>query len=279
MGFKVLESENSLIFQIITTDTLNIEDVEFCRKELLKKEALYSLVMLDLSVVQTADANALKILAEVGSELLVKNQRFMVIGGDSIISLIRASGYSGCLPCYVGVIPVSKVKAESESSQEIDLDLLFKFALPAVQENLRIYAKKKVTLGDRSVVSDASQVVADIAGIGGFFCNHRRGNIILSFGRDSYLNIVSSIMKEEFVKIEPPVSDWASELVNSVLGKVKSDLRAVGFSCSFGIPAVFSGNELEDFYLKKALNNIQFVRCSGDFGSFFVGLFLAPKDV
>lgn len=278
MAFRLLTSHKALIFQIVSSD-LKIDDAESCRKEILNNKSLYSLIMLDLSKVQSVDLNALKILADLGRTLQIeKTSRLMVIGDEAMVRMIREKDYSEVLPCYVGVVPVPISGDEVNIPKEITTQEFFNVTLPAIKENLRTYAKMNVSFSSPSVCSQKDRPVVDIAGVGGFFCNHRKGSLMLCFKQESYVKIVSAIMKKEFVKIEPLITDWSAELVNSILGRVKSDLRSAGYTFSAGIPTVFSGKDLEVFYSTKLPAKLDFVRCTGDFGEFFVELILTNMD-
>ncbi len=278
MALRLITSNKSFIVQVNSTQVLADVDAEACKFEILKHKKSYSLIMLDLSGIQMVSNSALKILVEIGTAIADKSCRLMVTVSESLNKIIHEQGYSEVLPCYVGVVPISGASEDSIAKSEIDSNIFFKVTLPAIRDNLKIYAKKSVTFGEKFSCSQENRPPADIAGVGGFFCNHRRGNLILSFTKDSYLKIVSSIMKAQFTQIEPIISDWAAELVNSILGKVKSDLRSDGFIFSAGIPTVLLGKDLEVMYSSRATHPSDLVKCSGNFGEFFVELVLTHSD-
>lgn len=276
MSFRLLTSHNALIFQM-TSNYLGMDDAKCCKSEVFKVKDLYSLVMLDFSQVTSLDEEALKLLAETGTALIGQKPRIMVIANRNFTQIVDKKGYAEALPYYVGVAPVISEK-EQKSLPELSAESLLKVVGPAVQESLRVYAKLDVLCEAPTVYTGENRPHVDLAGVGGFFSNNIKGNLLLCFKTESFLKTVSAIMKKEYPHIVPEISDWAAELVNSVFGKVKIDLKAMGYSFSSGIPAVFAGKDLEVFYSTKTACTINVMRCSGSFGEFFIELMMAGQD-
>jgi hypothetical protein len=77
-------------------------------------------------------------------------------------------------------------------------------------------------------------------------------------------------MHRIYTEVEPSISDWSAELVNSILGRVKSDMKKKGYDFTMGIPTVFVGNDLELFYSTKVPNIFDYVKCCGPFGECYL---------
>jgi len=278
MSFRLVTSHKAQIFQV-TTDHLIVADAEACKNEILANKSTFSLVMLDLSKVKIVDSEALNTLAEIGRVFSKdKSGRIMVIGDELVIKAIRDKGLADVLPCYTGVVPVPSEENKSKTLSEMNPEFFFKVTLPAIKENLKIYAKMDADFGKPTVCLQKDRPMADIAGVGGFFCNNRKGSLMLCFKEESYVKIVSSIVKKKHLQLEPKISDWSAELVNSILGRVKSDLRTLGYTFNAGIPAVFVGKDLEVFYSKKLATKLDIVKCTGEFGEFYVELMLTDIE-
>jgi CheY-specific phosphatase CheX len=161
---------------------------------------------------------------------------------------------------------------------QMTAETLLKFAFSAMSESLKVYGKLDVDLGKHKVLKLENMPSVDFAGIGSFFCGRTKGTFLLCFKQESYEKLVAALTKTEFSKNEPSHVNWLSELVNSILGRVKADVYSIGHTCKIGIPAVFHGKELELFYSTKMPAQLDLIECTGLFGEFFVGVILANTD-
>ncbi len=278
MDFRLHTAQQALIFQVFSSN-FGLSEAENCRIEVLKVKEPYTLVMFDFSKVSSIESVGLDVLAHLSGSILAQNRRVMVIASDHLTQRIEDCGYSGVLPCFVGVVPkVDDLIVDSKKNQEIDAVAFMQVVIPAVRDNLSVYAQLSSNFGIPRVCTQKDRPAVDIAGVGGFFCNNQKGNLLLCFQTESFLKVVSAIMKRKYLEVEPGISDWAAELANSVLGKVKTDLKAEGYSFSSGIPAVFAGKDLEVLYSTKLPPRLDIVQCSGEFGEFYIEIMMVPND-
>jgi CheY-specific phosphatase CheX/anti-anti-sigma regulatory factor len=279
MAFRALSSQQSFVFQV-TSSHLAKSDAENFKREILNLgvNGFHLLVIVDFSSVSSLDEGVLQIFAEVAKGLSVQNQRVMVIANRNFTQILDSQGYNDVLPYYVGASPVLG-GVNDKNLTEMTGSTLLNIVGPAIQENLRVYAKLTLICDSPVVRTQHNRPNTDIAGVGGFFCNHLLGNLLLCFDTKSFLKIVSAIMKREYQEVVPEISDWAAELVNSVLGKVKVDLKAQGYHFNSGIPTVFSGRELAVFYSSKLPSQSDMMRCHGEFGEFFVEAMMSKQGL
>jgi len=77
----------------------------------------------------------------------------------------------------------------------------------------------------------------------GFVCPQMRGSLVLSANHGILRS--SCPVRTSGVEIDPDtLQDWAGELANQLLGRLKSRLLAHGVTIQFGIPTTVSGLEL-----------------------------------
>lgn len=270
MAFRLLTSEKAVIFQMISS-SINSAEAESCRTEISNVMAGYSLIVLDFTKVAQIDSDALLALSEVSKKLVPGKQRLMVTVSQEIATKIRSEGLGQLLPCYVGVGSIVDMPSESPLP-EMNGTRFLKSSVAAVLENLRTYAKVEAKCEEPVPCSMDELADIDIVGVAGFSCDSRKGNLMLGFRRDSYLKTVSAIMKKPISSVEFPFADWAGELTNSVLGRIKVELKGQGYAVNVGIPVVYMANDLAKFRTTQVPVSMDKMLCKGSFGEISVAV-------
>ncbi len=70
------------------------------------------------------------------------------------------------------------------------------------------------------------------------------GSVIISFTKESILEIVSKMLGEEFTEITPDVEDAVGEITNMIVGGAKRILSSKGFKFDMAIPTIIKGENV-----------------------------------
>ncbi len=71
-----------------------------------------------------------------------------------------------------------------------------------------------------------------------------RGNIVLSWNLDVYIKISNAIFKDEYKEYCEDIKDMGMEILNTIVGNSRSELRAKGIFIEMAIPNGFIGNQI-----------------------------------
>jgi CheY-specific phosphatase CheX len=267
VGIKV--KENTLVVQS--------NDVVFDQSTVQKYissvdlNAVGEVIVFDLSKIKTAKTEALKELADTAEQLKDKKGQFIILSSKELFQAIQDAKLDGILKCYLGV-ESAVLATRAKTTPRLSIEELLKLMLKGVEETFKSYAKVAITTETAIRCEGQGIPSVEIAGVGSFICNDTKGMVTLAFPLNTYLGVISRIMKKEYKQIAPEVRDWASEFINSSLGQVKRTLSGEGYNMNCPIPTAIQGNDLKIFHTK----NIPFmvVPCNTDFGQFYVELIL-----
>ena len=83
----------------------------------------------------------------------------------------------------------------------------------------------------------------DISGIIGL-AGEKRGAVVISFSEKCILNIVTSMLGENYTSLDnEDVQSAVGELVNMISGDARTKLEAIGIKLESGLPSVVMGHE------------------------------------
>ena len=86
------------------------------------------------------------------------------------------------------------------------------------------------------------QIIGTIALVSDVFT----GNISLCFPEQSFLNIVSQMLGEEYTELDDEISDAVSEILNIIFGMAKAELNdQFGHTIQKAIPSVIVGSDIQ----------------------------------
>lgn len=71
-----------------------------------------------------------------------------------------------------------------------------------------------------------------------------RGNIVLSWNLDVYIKISNAIFKDNFKDYCQDIKDLGMEILNTIVGNSRSDLRSKGIFIEMTIPNGFIGSQI-----------------------------------
>lgn len=101
------------------------------------------------------------------------------------------------------------------------------------------FLKISVQAGKPYVNSD-SQKLLEVSGIIGL-AGETEGAVVISFARDTAINIMSEFAKKKFVALTNEVLDSVGEIVNIIAGNAKKDLEF--WRINISLPGVIVGQE------------------------------------
>ncbi len=99
------------------------------------------------------------------------------------------------------------------------------------------YLDLRVTSGKPYLLKDP-QALYEVSGIIGL-AGETRGAVVLSFGRETAIKIVSRLAKQEYLALGNEVLDGVGELINIIAGNAKQDL--LEFRIEISLPGVITG--------------------------------------
>ncbi len=125
-----------------------------------------------------------------------------------------------------------------------DKRLLNAFA-DGVTKTLQMMANTTVTYGKPTIETNYV-LKGNIAGLVGMTAPPLRGQLSLSFPKNSILLIVENMLGEKNTEITQEVSDAVGELTNMIYGTAKTTLNQLGYNFEMALPTVING----DFHMK-----------------------------
>ncbi len=100
------------------------------------------------------------------------------------------------------------------------------------------------------------QPLGDIAGIMPMASPHVRGQLVVSFTKESILGISSKMLGEEFLELNDDVKDVVGEITNMATGGAKARLDQEGFDFDMARPYVVLKKDYEGLNLPSEKSQI-----------------------
>ncbi len=127
---------------------------------------------------------------------------------------------------------------KSESSKKSAINMVFISAFLEATTNVI------VTMAGLGVKPQAPQIkksprpLGDIAGVMPMTSPHVKGQLVVSFTKESILGVSSKMLGEEFYELSDEVKDVAGEITNIATGGAKARLDREGFDFDMARPYV-----------------------------------------
>lgn len=93
-------------------------------------------------------------------------------------------------------------------------------------------------------VSTALVTTGEVTGSIGLAGDNVTGSMLISFNRDTILEIVSKMLQVEFAEIDDDVVDAVGELTNMIVGGAKRLLGNQGFRFDLSLPTMIRGKNM-----------------------------------
>jgi len=149
-----------------------------------------------------------------------------------------------------------------------------KYVNPFLNASVRLFRDHlglRVESGKPFLLQDP-QALYEVSGIIGL-AGETRGAVVLSFGRETAIRIVSRFAGQEFVALGNEVLDGVGELINIIAGNAKQDL--LEFRIQISLPGVITGNSYKIHWPEGV--PVVCIPFSCEFGPFSVNVSL--KDI
>lgn len=82
-----------------------------------------------------------------------------------------------------------------------------------------------------------------------------RGNVVLSWELETYIQICNAIFHEERKEYSDEIKDMGMEILNTIIGNSKPDLRSEGIFLEMALPNGFIGTQVPSDILEKVILN------------------------
>jgi len=113
--------------------------------------------------------------------------------------------------------------------------------LNATMHVLKVQATTEARPGKVHMKRATDQTMGDVSGIIGIVSDAFNGSVVISFPEQTFLKIMSSMLGEEYTKLDKEIIDGAGELTNMIFGQAKIVLNDKGYGIKTAIPSVVSG--------------------------------------
>ncbi|MCB9230013.1 MAG: chemotaxis protein CheX [Deltaproteobacteria bacterium] len=135
--------------------------------------------------------------------------------------------------------------------------------ISAIIETIEIQCERKYTAAKAIKEEEFKKKDYCVSGVIGVTSEFFTGSVALVFTSDSFLDIMSGMMGEEYESIDDDLVDGCAELLNIAYGTVKKKLNEHGYKISMAIPSVVYGDKLK---IKDIGNDpsVKIPFCSGD---------------
>ncbi len=115
--------------------------------------------------------------------------------------------------------------------------------LTATVHVLKVQAQIEATAGQIYMKKPREVMTGDISGVIGIISDTFDGSVVISFPEKTFLKVISSMLGEEYTKIDQEIVDGAGELTNMIFGQAKIVLNEKGYGIKTAIPSVISGKD------------------------------------
>jgi chemotaxis protein CheX len=113
--------------------------------------------------------------------------------------------------------------------------------LTATMHVLKVQATIEAKPGKVHMKKPGDQSFGDVSGVIGIVSDSFNGSVVISFPENTFLKIMSSMLGEEYTKLDKEIIDGAGELTNMIFGQAKITLNEKGYGIKTAIPSVVSG--------------------------------------
>ena len=191
---------------------------------------------------------------------------------SSVLSFLKKEGIDGTFK----IVPTLKEALEESSGTgkqyRLDTEFINPF-LTATMHVLKVQANVEVKAGQIFRKKETDSTVGDVSGIIGIVSDAFNGSVVISFPEKTFLNIMSSMLGEEYTKLDKEIVDGAGELLNMIFGQAKIVLNDKGYGIKTAIPSVVTGKDHSATSLTKG--PVVVVPFEGAAGSFLVEICLS----
>jgi CheY-specific phosphatase CheX/anti-anti-sigma regulatory factor len=214
------------------------EDIRSFLQSLKAENLRYIQVIFDFSGVRQISDAALRSLSLVHSLASQYDARVKVVGSESIRSRIAALGLEKHLPVRASI---QECEVESSSTDTKHEDLV-----TAIQDAVNLTLQ--TIAGAKTVVhsplpshAGAESGTIELGAIAGLSSAYFNGSILLVLPKETFLGIMSRMFGARYTEINDDIKDGPAEILNIILGNIRSSLNEKGFALALAIPSTVRG--------------------------------------
>lgn len=132
----------------------------------------------------------------------------------------------------VGIVP----------KRSLDTEFVNPF-LEATIRVLKVQARVEAAAGKIYMKKAGEQLFGDISGVIGIVSDSFNGSVVITFPEETFLKVISSMLGEEFYKLDKEIIDGAGEVTNMIFGQAKIVLNEKGYGIKTAIPSIVTGKD------------------------------------
>lgn len=163
-------------------------------------------------------------------------------------------------------------ESKPQGKRTLDTEFVNPF-LTATMHVLKVQAGVEVTPGKVYLKKLEDKNYGDVSGIIGIISDAFNGSVVISFPEKTFLKVMSSMLGEEYTKLDKEIIDGAGELTNMIFGQAKVVLNDKGYGIKTAIPSVITGKDHSTLGVTKG--PIVVVPFESPAGAFFVEICLS----
>lgn len=142
---------------------------------------------------------------------------------------------------------------EAEDINPVDSTRLAAIYLEEICKGLQSAIQRQcgvdVVIGQSCALTTLPVQQVEIAAVLPLFDVDFSGVVAVCFSRNAFLNLMTSMLKEEIAAIDAEIEDGAGELLNIAFGLMKKSLNETGHKIEKAIPTVVRGTNINIEYL------------------------------
>ena len=155
---------------------------------------------------------------------------------------------------------------------KLDTEFINPF-LTATLQVLKIQASVSAEATKIYLKRPGEKLLGDISGVIGIVSTSFNGSVIISFPRQTFLNVMSGMLGETYTDLTQDILDGAGEITNMIFGQAKVSLNEKGYGVQMALPSVIFGKDHS--MLSATQGPIIVVPFSSTAGNFFVEISLS----
>ncbi len=163
----------------------------------------------------------------------------------------------------------------NESKSELNAAFLAPFLIETV-EVFEVQASTNVSAGKVYTIDASESLTGDISGVVGIVSDHFMGSIIISFPEETFLEVMSKMLRSPQTVIDKKIIDGAGELTNMIFARAKTTLNSKGMNLKSALPGIILGKGHHFFVAKGVRRTV--VPFDSDAGKFSVEILLSNES-
>lgn len=230
-------------------------------------------VLIDCANVYTIPKDFLRSLVKLNSHLKEKEKSLKLYNvGTTLMCNLKIEGMDSSFRIAKDIKSALSDTNLTAPRKTLDTEFINPFLMATIHV-LKVQALVESKAGKVYMKNASDPCIGDISGVIGIVSDSFKGSVVVSFPEMTFLKIMSSMLGEEFTKVDREILDGAGELTNMIFGQAKIVLNEKGLGIKTAIPSVVSGKDHSLSSFTKG--SVIVVPFESDAGKFFVEICLS----